>query len=113
MSKIYRILYGKMVEAIDLETNKTSIKYGKHINKPGLFYIARSEHKYPGKHFIYLFPNDADTDQQAYFHTSCGKLTENENRIELITNQGKYTFEIGDFDLTEEDKQLLYLNVFY
>ena len=48
--------------------------------------------------------------EQPYFHTSSGDMTIGDGIITIVTDNSKYVFEEGDFDITEDQKKELYIN---
>lgn len=111
MAKIIAHTFGKLKTAEDDKTGKTYTDWkSEYFDWPGLIVIGESEHNAPGKHFIYVFLNSPGSMEQPYFHTSCGDMTISEGIITIVTDNSKYIFEEGDFDITEEQKKELYLN---
>lgn len=116
----YYLLEGKMAKHIgnkiakftkymDLNNNPVSDWHDLYLGLEGMLCIYESEHKAPGKNFIYFYPNEPDTDSQRYFNSISGELTEIGNKLVLETDH-RYEFEIGDF-LSKDDKELLWLNI--
>lgn len=111
MAKIIAHTFGKLKTAEDITTGKIYTDWrSEYYDWPGLIVIGESEHKAPGKNFIYVYLNSPGSMEQPYFHTSMGDMTIEEGVITIMTNNSKYIFEEGDFDITEEQKQELYLN---
>lgn len=81
-------------------------KYKSHLNVPGVLLLGESEHKYPGKKFIYLFTDNGI--QINYFHTSCGEFKEKDNKW-FFNND--YVFTIDENCLTSEQKAELLVNI--
>ncbi len=100
----------KFTKFIDLDDNPISDWHDEFLGLDGMLCIYESEHKAPGKKFVYFYPNEPGADLQRYFNSISGELTETGNKIVLEENR-RYEFEIGDF-LSEDDKMLLWLNVF-
>lgn len=117
MSKIVEYTYGKLIRAVN--------KYGGTLysdwrngfmNRPGLIVVYESEHKQPGKHFVYFYPKDTNPFfmdpevimfEPAHFHTSIGDVTRTISRVCIDTKSSKYTFVTGRFDLSDLDKKIL------
>ena len=111
MAKIIAHTYGKLITAEDITTGKTYTDWrSEYYNWPGLIVIGESEHNAPGKHFIYVYLNSPDSMEQPYFHTSSGDMTIGDGIITIVTDNSKYVFEEGDFDITEDQKKELYIN---
>ncbi len=100
----------KFVEFLDLDGNPVSDWHDEYLGLPGMLCIYESEHKAPGKRFVYFYPNEPDTDGQRYFNSLPGKMKEVDDTL-LLEADHLYKFEMGDF-VSEEDKLLLVLNVF-
>lgn len=94
----------------DLDGNPVSDWHDEYIDTAGMLCIYESEHKAPGKKFIYFYPNEPDNDSQRYFNSTAGELTESGNML-ILESGHRYAFEQGDF-VSEEDFELLWLNVF-
>ena len=80
-----------------------------YLGLSGLLCIYESEHKVPGKRFIYFYPNEPDMPMQRYFHSSIGDLKVEGTKIRLTTNH-IYTFEEGNF-ISDDDALIIKLNV--
>ena len=80
-------------------------KYKSHLNIPGVLILGESEHKYPGKRFIYLYTDinlyTAGGIEIDYFHTSCGTVIEKDNKWIFDDD---YVFTIDENCLTEKQK---------
>ena len=100
----------KFVGYTDLEGKRINDWHDEYLGQCGMLCIYESEHKAPGKKFIYFYPNEPDSDIQRYFNSVSGELRESGSRIFLETDH-RYEFEAGDF-LSEDDRKLLWLNVF-
>ena len=95
---------------MDLDGTPLSDWHDEYLDLPGMLCIYESEHKAPGKRFVYFYPYEPDNDLQRYFHSTAGNYIESDNIITLVTNE-IYEFEIGEY-LSEDNKELLWLNVF-
>lgn len=114
MAKIIKQTYGKMIAAFCKATGENYTDWRtRFLDWPGLIVVGESEHKQPGKKFVYLYPNDSENLSQPYFHTSVGDIVMDPRYICIETENSKYIFEIGDFGISEEEKTLLQLNVFF
>ncbi|MBO4373903.1 MAG: hypothetical protein J5829_02240 [Lachnospiraceae bacterium] len=94
----------------DPEGNPLSDWHDEYLGLEGMLCIYESEHKAPGKKFIYFYPNEPDSEMQRYFNSISGELSRSGNRI-ILEADNRYEFEEGDF-LSKEDRELLWLNVF-
>lgn len=112
MAILKKYYYGKMIAAFDEAQMMYEDFRAEHIDKVGLIVLFESENNFPGEKFIYFFPNERDKIFQNYLHTSCGSVLIEGNLITLKTKNSTYVFEIGNFDLLDEDKRLLFLNAF-
>ncbi len=110
MAKHLGNMVARFAEYTDLDGNTLSDWRDEYLGLSGMLSIYESENKAPSKKFIYFYPNEPAADVQRYFHTSVGEVTESESTV-IVETHGRYVFEIGDF-LSEEDKELLWLNVF-
>ncbi len=100
----------KFIGFSDLEGNPVNDWHDDYMNCAGMLCIYESEHKAPGKKFIYFYPNEPENNNQRWFNSTSGTLTETDN--ELIVESGhRYVFAKGDF-VSQEDFELLWLNVF-
>ena len=68
--------------------------------------LGESEHKYPGKRFIYLYTDGGI--KIDYFHTSCGTVIEEDDK--WIFNDD-YVFTIDEKCLTEKQKDEIIINI--
>ena len=84
-----------------------------NIQQAGMILIFESVNKTPGKHFVYFYPNYPDSINQKYFHTSIGDLDIDDKRCSISTQNTEYVFELDESLVSESDKELLLLNVFY
>ena len=84
-------------------------KYAIHLNVPGVILIGESEKKYPGKQFIYIFSDRAFT--ISYFHTSCGTITQIENKLIFKSDDSSYEFTVDEHCLDEITKAEILLNI--
>ena len=103
MGKIIKQTTGFLSEIKNLDKHE---EYKSHLNIPGVLILGESEHKYPGKKFVYLFTDNGNT--ISYFHTSCGKLKEKDNKW-FFNND--YVFTIDENCLTTEHKAELLINI--
>ena len=83
-------------------------KYSTHLEKPGLIIVGESEHKYPGKRFIYIYYNNDFT--IGYFHTSCGTVEEIDNKLIFTSEHSRYEFTIDENCIDEVTKKEMLLN---
>ncbi len=100
----------RFIKYTDLDGNPISDWHDEYLDTTGLLCIYESEHKAPGKKFVYYYPNEPDAPMQRYFNSVSGELTESDNMIQL-DEVHRYVFEVGDY-ITEDDLMLLKLNVF-
>ena len=102
MGKIIKLTTGFLSEIKNLDKND---KYKCHLNVPGILILGESEHKYPGKRFIYLYTDvylyTPDGFEIVYFHTSCGTVIEKDDKW-IFNNE--YVFTIDENCLTEKQK---------
>lgn len=89
MAKIVEHTFGKLVEAVNSETGE-DYRGWRHdyLNRPGLIVICESQRKRPGKRFIYLYPNEPDSNKQTYLLTGMGDISMEENRMTILTING-------------------------
>ena len=115
MAKVVETFYGKLIAVISKETNKEYVNdwRNEYLEWPGLIVIGESENRMPGKKFAYLYPNDPENTEQPYLHTSLGEYIRENQYLTIDTTNSKYIFEEGDFGIGQEDKDLLFLNVFF
>lgn len=99
----------RFVSITDLSGKINNDWHDEYLGMEGMLCIYESEHKAPGKKFIYFYPNEPESDLQRYFNSISGELRESGNRIFLETDQ-RYEFEVGDF-LSEDEQKMLWLNV--
>ena len=85
-------------------------KYSIHLNVPGVILLLESKKKFPGKQFIYLFTNTENF--ITYFHTSCGTVYQEDNKLIFKSDHSSYEFTIDENCLDEITKQEILLNVF-
>lgn len=97
-------------EFTDADCNPIDDWHRDFLGLEGMLCIYASEHKAPGKRFVYFYPNEPDTQMQRYFNSTSGELYEVRNKLILITNH-RYVFSIGDY-VSEEERELLWLNIF-
>ncbi len=100
----------KFVGYRDKDGNVISDWHDEYLNCAGLLCVYESEHKYPGKKFAYFYPNEPDDLMQRYFTVISAIYTENDNRLSLETEVGRFDFEAGEF-ISDPDLELLFLNV--
>ncbi len=110
MAKFIDKKVAKFVGYMDLDGNPLSDWHEEYLGCAGLLCIYESEHKAPGKKFIYFYPNEPEAELQRYFNSISGDITESDSKICLDTDR-RYIFELGDF-ISEDDLILLALNVF-
>ncbi len=100
----------KFTRFTDLDGNTVNDWHDEYMNCAGMLCIYESENKAPGKKFIYFYPNEPDNDEQRFFNSLAGTLTETDTEI-IIEEEHRYVFEKGDY-VSEDDFELLWLNVF-
>lgn len=113
MPKFCKLTYGRLQGIYDLKKkkyHKSKDKHSKYIGTSGLIVIFESENTYPGEKIIYFFPWEHTSLLQYRFSTDHGVIFENNNTITWIGLDKKFVFELGDFDLTENDKEELLLD---
>ena len=103
MGKIIKQTTGYLTE---IKKTDEKIKYKRDLDVPGVLILCESEHKYPGKKFIYLFTDGGMTIN--YFHTSCGIVKEKDGK--WIFNDD-YVFTIDKNCLTEKQKDEILINI--
>ena len=111
MPKLIEQKVARFIECTDHDGNPARDWTQNYLQTPGLLCIYESMKKYPGKKFIYFYPNEPDSDEQRYFHSSCGDLTQEGNRI-CLTGDHTFVFEEGDF-VPEIELLEIKLNVFH
>ena len=84
-------------------------KYAIHLNVPGVILIGESEKKYPDKQFIYIFSDRAFT--ISYFHTSCGTITQIENKLIFKSDDSSYEFTVDEHCLDKMTEAEILLNI--
>ena len=84
-------------------------KYAVHLNVPGVIMVGESEKKYPGKQFIYIFSDRALT--ISYFHTSCGTITQLENKLIFESDDSSYEFTVDENCLDKMTEAEILLNI--
>ena len=97
-------------EFTDKDCNPIDDWHRDFLGLEGMLCIYESEHKAPGKRFVYFYPNEPGAQMQRYFNSTSGEVSETRNKLILTTNH-RYVFSIGDY-MSEEDRELLLLNVF-
>ncbi len=110
MAKHIANRFVRFVSYTDLAGNPVSDWHDEYMGLAGMLCIFESEHKAPGKRFVYFYPNEPDAFDQRYFNSIPGILSESGNTLVLEENH-RYEFEEGEF-ISEDDKELLWLNVF-
>ncbi len=100
----------KFIGFSDLDGNPVSDWHDDFIDTVGMLCIYESEHKAPGKKFIYYYPNEPDSETLRYFNSTPGEISESGNML-ILESGHRYSFEQGDF-VSESDFELLWLNVF-
>ena len=100
----------RFAEFTDLEGNPVHDWHDEYLDMVGMLSIYESENTSPGDRFVYFYPNEPNMDTQRFFQTLTGEISESEDRI-VLEAENKYFFEIGDY-VSEDDKALLWLNVF-
>ena len=100
----------KFIGFSDLDGNPVSDWHDDFIDTVGMLCIYESEHKAPGKKFIYYYPNEPDSETLRYFNSTPGEISESGNML-ILESGHRYTFEQGDF-VSDSDFELLWLNVF-
>ena len=84
-------------------------KYAVHLNVPGVILVGESEKKYPGKQFIYIFSDRAFT--ISYFHTSCGIISQIDNKLIFKSDDSIYEFTVDKNCLDEITEAGILLNI--
>lgn len=84
-------------------------KYAVHLNNPGVILVCESEKKYPGKQFIYIFSDWKDS--ITYFHTNCGTITQNDDKLIFKSDHSSYEFTIDENCLDKITKAEILLNI--
>lgn len=84
-------------------------KYSTNLEKPGLIIVGESEHKYPGKRFVYIYYSNDFT--IGYFHTSCGNVEEKDNKFIFTSEHSRYEFTIDENCIDEVTKKEILLTV--
>lgn len=84
-------------------------KYAVHLNVPGVILLYESEKKYPGSQFIYLFTDKANC--ISYFHTSCGTVSQIDDRLIFKSDHSCYEFTVDENCLDESTKAEIILNI--
>ncbi|MBE5870605.1 MAG: hypothetical protein E7294_05035 [Lachnospiraceae bacterium] len=100
----------RFTEITDLNGNPIIDRHYRYIGLAGMLCIYESEHRAPGKHFVYFYPNEPYSSEQRWFNTISGELIETGNKIYVETGE-RYVFEVGNY-MSEDDRVLLWLNVF-
>ena len=113
MPKLIKYSFGKLNKAVCRTTGKEHEDWRDgHVGCVGIICIYESLKKHPGEKFIYFFHDyDPSWPDIRYLRTTYGEITETEEEIIIETRNSQYTFSIGDYDLTDEDKVALMLNV--
>ncbi len=110
MAKLIETKIVRFIAYRDLDDKPIDDWHSEYIGTAGMLCIYISEHKAPGKKFVYYYPNEADESAQRYFYTLAGELTESDNLIILDTDH-RYIFEEGDC-VSECDAALLMMNIY-
>ena len=111
MSKFVDNKIVRFLEFTDLSGNPIDDWHDEYLYSSGMLYIYESEHKYPGKKFIYYYPNEPESDMQRYCNSVTGDLSMDENLVILEDKDNhRYVFEEGHF-ITNDDAALLWLNI--
>lgn len=84
-------------------------KYDIHLNVPGVILLYESEKKYPGSQFIYLFTDKANC--ISYFHTSCGNVSQIDNKLIFKSYHSCYEFTVDENCLDESTKAEIILSI--
>lgn len=113
MPKLVKYSFGKLNKAICSTTGKEYDDWrSAHIGRVGIICIYESLKKRPGEKFIYFYHDDEPSGfNMKYLRTTYGEIEENEEDIQIKTLNSEYTFSIGEYNLTDEDKVALMLNV--
>lgn len=113
MPKIVEAFFGQMTNATSSRTNMPYKDWRcAFLNWPGLIVICESTHKYPGKQFVTLFPQEDSVFSQPKFTTSiCLDVQGDDTTFSIKTKRSAYLFEKGLFDLTPAQRLNLIVNV--
>lgn len=84
-------------------------KYAVHLNVPGVILLYKSEKEYPGSQFIYLFTDKANC--ISYFHTSCGTVSQIDDRLIFKSDHSCYEFTVDENCLEESTKAEIILSI--
>ena len=76
----------RFVGLTDLEGNPITDLLDDFKNCAGMLCIYESEHKAPGKRFIYFYPNEPLNERQRYFNSTSGTMTETDSEIIVETD---------------------------
>ena len=113
MPKMIKSDFGKLISCIDRQTGKEHTDWrAEYIGKNGMIILYESERKHPGWRFVYFFPYMEGANQN-YLNTATSEYmyVENEDSFTLTSKNSIWTFAFGEFDLTENEKLELLLNV--
>lgn len=111
MARVVDYKFGKLVSMVNNSNGEPYDDWRmKYLDWPGLLVVGESMKNHPGKQYIYLYPNDPDSEKQPYFCTSCGDIAEDSQFMTIETENSTYTYEIGDFGLTQAEKEALIMN---
>ncbi len=105
----YKIVKFSNYESLDGQKEKSW--RDEYLNLEGILCIYESENLEPGRKFLYFYPHEPENWSQRYLHTTPGELRETEETV-VFESHGRYVFEKA-VGMSEEDKKLLFLNVFY
>lgn len=113
MPKLVSYYFGKLDKAVCLATGKEYDDWrGTQVGSVGIICIYESLQKRPGEKFIYFFhDDDPEGFDVKYLRTTYGDINETAKKIKIRTANSEYAFSLGNYDMTEEDKVALMLNV--
>ena len=112
MAKLIRKAFGRFISCVDKHTGKEYSDWrAAYYGCKGVIELRESERKYPGLQFVYFYPS-VEGPSQPYFNTPCAEYKEqDENRFTLTSLNSVWTFEFGEFDMTDVEKQEMLLNM--
>ena len=111
MAKLIKKAFGKFIGCVDKETGRPHTDWrAAYYGYNGVIKLGESERKHPGWRFVYFYPSVEGT-EQPWFNTPTSEYNEEGNRITLTSQNSVWTFEFGEFDMTEVEKQEMILNM--
>ncbi len=111
MANLIKRAFGRFVNCVDRNTGRPYTDWrAEYYGCNGIIKLGESEHKHPGWRFVYFYPY-VEGAKQPWFNTPTAEYQEDGNMITLTSQNSIWTFEFGEFDMTEDQKQEMALNM--